>query len=63
VGTFFAQRSEWSPTFPLRAVVTMGGTRAEMKTLINGDGSCGGCHRDPAAADSVGHVFLEGAPP
>ncbi len=62
VGTFYVQDSQWAPRFPLRAVVRNGTTDLEMKTLINGDGSCGSCHRDPAAPDAVGHVYAEQQP-
>jgi len=43
--------------------VSFGDTTAEMTTPINSDGSCGSCHRDPAARDAVGHIFLEGVSP
>ena len=57
VGTFYEQASTWAPRFPLKAKVAYGGATIEMKTLINGDGACGLCHRDPAGPGSVGHVF------
>lgn len=62
VGTFFVQESEWKPKFPLRTSVASGTTTVEMKTLINGDGSCGSCHRDPAARDAAGHIYIEDSP-
>jgi hypothetical protein len=58
VGTYYEQESTWKPRFPLKAKVSFGGVETEMKTPINGDGSCGLCHRDPAGRDSVGHVFV-----
>jgi hypothetical protein len=38
-----------------------------MHTFIDRDGSCAGCHADPAGADSPGHVCMRlddgGTPP
>lgn len=59
VGTFYVEKKYWAPVFPLTAKVAFAGTEVEMLTPINVDGSCGSCHRDPAARDAVGHIFLD----
>jgi hypothetical protein len=57
-GNFYITDREWTPTYPMTVVITNDGTRVEMKTHVGRDGSCGGCHVDPASASSPGHIYL-----
>jgi hypothetical protein len=57
-GNFYVEASAWSPTFPIHAAVTLGGVVASMSSLIGRDGSCAGCHVDPASRISAGRVYL-----
>jgi hypothetical protein len=65
-GNFYVTPAQWTPTFPLTVAVTSSGLRLTMKTDIGRDGSCAGCHIDPAGPSSPGHVCLtldDGATP
>ncbi len=67
-GNFYVTPGEWTPHYPMIArVLALGGPKVAMNTLISGQGSCAGCHADPAGANSPGHVSLElddgGTPP
>jgi hypothetical protein len=53
-GNFYVLPSEWTPQYPVCVTID----RVPMLTLISRDGSCAGCHFDPAGPDSPGHVYL-----
>jgi hypothetical protein len=62
-GNFHVDLADWTPVFPLRAVVTCtlpdGRTRRNvMGTRIERDGSCASCHTNEAPGqDTPGRVF------
>jgi hypothetical protein len=43
-GNFYITSKQWSPAYPLSAVVQLNGTTKAMNTLINGSGGCATCH-------------------
>jgi hypothetical protein len=57
-GNFYVEPSQWTPLYPLHVSITAEGHTVEMKTHIGRDGSCAGCHFDPAGPGSYGHVSL-----
>ena len=57
-GNFYLESSRWQPTFPLRVVIHYADITAPMSTLVGRDGSCAGCHTDPATRISPGRVFV-----
>ena len=65
-GNFFVARADWDPAFPLRAEILRpeagGGLTSVrvMTTRISREGSCAGCHSDPADALSPGVVYVPG---
>lgn len=62
-GNFYIELADWTPVYPLRAVVTCtlpdGRTRRNvMGTRIERDGSCSSCHTNEAPGqDTPGRVF------
>ncbi len=58
VGTFYVEESAWKPTYPLHVAVSFGGVTTTMNSIIGRDGSCAGCHVDPASRISAGRVYL-----
>jgi hypothetical protein len=57
VGNFYVTPEAWNPTYPLKVSVTYQSETVSMTTNIGRDGSCAGCHVDPAGPDSPGHVY------
>jgi hypothetical protein len=58
-GSFYLTPSDFEPKFPVHVTsVALGATSVTMHSHIGGNGSCGGCHADPAGPDSPGHVYL-----
>jgi hypothetical protein len=66
-GNFYVTPGQFTPHYPMIARVSSSGLTVSMNTLIGEQGSCNGCHVDPAGAASPGHVSLElddgGTPP
>jgi hypothetical protein len=67
-GNFYILPGQWTPHYPMAASVTgSAGQPVLMQTLIDTNGSCSGCHVDPAGPTSPGHVCLAlddgGTPP
>lgn len=66
-GNFYAEPGEFTPEFPLEVEVHHQDQTATMHSTIGRDGSCAGCHTDPAGPDSPGHVYVTlddgGVPP
>jgi hypothetical protein len=58
VGNFYVEASRWQPTYPVKVAVTYGSTTATMTTIIGRDGSCAGCHTNPASRISPGPVYV-----
>jgi len=57
-GNFYLTPTEWNPSFPMQTQVEYGGVTATMATLVGRDGSCAGCHVDPAGPSSPGRVSI-----
>jgi hypothetical protein len=57
-GNFYVLPGQWRPVYPLQTMVTYQGQSVPMLTSIGRDGSCAGCHFDPAGPDSPGHVYV-----
>jgi hypothetical protein len=63
-GNFYIAASDWAPQFPLQVQVQpVTGPVVYMYSLVNSGtdvagGACATCHRDPAGADSPGHVSI-----
>lgn len=59
-GNFYVDVNDFSPTYPMHVVLigSDGMTEADMLTHIAREGSCAGCHYDPAGPRTPGHVFL-----
>jgi hypothetical protein len=51
-----------APVFPLTVSVAAVGAQSRMRSKIERDGSCAGCHREPPGAALVGKVYVEAAP-
>ncbi len=63
-GNFYLEPSAWTPTFPLRASISLGAETQTMTTLIHREASCAACHQPTLSASSPGPVFLfKGAVP
>jgi hypothetical protein len=59
-GNFYLTPSQFSPHYPVHVTsVAVGATTATMHSHIGGNGSCAGCHVDPAGPDSPGHVYFD----
>jgi hypothetical protein len=59
VGNFYIPPDIWNPAFPLLVQVQypgQGSGATKMLGQISREGSCAGCHKDPANYDSPGHV-------
>jgi hypothetical protein len=58
-GNFFLTPGAYTPVFPVHVTsVALGGVQVTMHSHIGGNGSCAGCHADPAGPDSPGHVYF-----
>jgi hypothetical protein len=57
-GNFYASPSQFTPTYPMTVEVRYRGVRVPMTSKIGRDGSCGGCHTDPAGPTSPGHIYI-----
>jgi hypothetical protein len=59
VGNFYFTPDMYSPKYPVHVKsITLGSVSVSMHSHIGGNGSCAGCHVDPEAPDSPGHVYL-----
>jgi hypothetical protein len=59
-GNFYLTPSTFSPRFPVHVQsVEMGGVSVAMHSHIGGNGSCAGCHADPAGPGSPGHIYFD----
>ena len=56
-GNFYVSPQRWMPVYPLQVSVSYRSQTVSMISNIGRNGSCAGCHVDPAAADSPGHVY------
>jgi hypothetical protein len=65
-GNFYLTPDAYAPVYPVHVTsVSVGGVSVTMHSHIGGNGSCAGCHADPAGPDSPGHVYsdVEGLSP
>ena len=79
VGTFYVRRNSgldaprqipeyelqipFTPRFPISVFIEQGTERLEMRSMIQREGSCAGCHeRGGEAAESPGQVYLRQGP-
>lgn len=58
VGNFYVTPNEWTPVYPITVEIDYGGVTTTMKSHIGRDGSCAGCHRNPAGPSSPGPVAV-----
>lgn len=59
-GNFFLTPDAYTPAYPVHVTsIALGGVRITMHSHIGGNGSCAGCHADPAGPDSPGHVYFD----
>lgn len=61
-GNFYITEDAWKPRFPLWVTLRYGDVVVDMETAVQRDGSCAGCHTEPPAVDSPGHVYLSETP-
>jgi len=57
-GNFFLTPDVYAPGYPVHVTVTLGGSSIKMQSHIGTNGSCAGCHADPAGPNSPGHVYF-----
>jgi hypothetical protein len=59
-GNFFVTPGVFAPKYPVHVTsVALGGVSVTMHSHIGGNGSCAGCHVDPAGPGSPGHVYFQ----
>jgi hypothetical protein len=58
-GNFYFTPDAYVPKYPVHVTaITLGTTSIAMHSHIGTNGSCAGCHADPAGPDSPGHVYF-----
>jgi hypothetical protein len=57
-GSFFVRPEDFTPVYPAWTSLSLGDYRIAMETPIHREGSCAGCHAEPAGPDAVGRVYL-----
>jgi hypothetical protein len=57
-GNFFVTRNIYDPYWPMHAKITLGTSESSMISHIGRNGSCAGCHVEPAGPSSPGSVYL-----
>ena len=57
-GNFWARAENFQPVWPVWVKVSFGEDVVEMTSAISREGSCSGCHEDPASPSSPGHVYF-----
>jgi hypothetical protein len=58
-GNFYLTPDAYTPRYPVHVTsITQAGVSNTMHSHIGGNGSCAGCHFDPAGPDSPGHVYF-----
>jgi hypothetical protein len=56
-GNFYVTPQSWKPVYPLEVSVDFQSQTVSMVSNIGRNGSCAGCHVDPAGPSSPGHVY------
>jgi hypothetical protein len=62
-GNFYQPAAVWQPTYPTLPQVALGNITEPMTTHVGRDGSCAGCHVDPAGPTAAGHVYVNRGSP
>lgn len=63
-GNFYVKSTEFVPEYPIGAYVSWQTSTVRMSARVGRQGSCAGCHADPAGPSSPGRVFVsEGKAP
>jgi hypothetical protein len=57
-GNFFVRPQDFSSDAPIWVTMRRDAVFRAMNTAIYRDGSCAGCHSDPASRSATGHVYL-----
>ncbi len=58
-GNFYVQEQDFQPVWPMKVTLAYGNLHSYThQTWIYREGSCAGCHTDPATATSPGHVYV-----
>jgi hypothetical protein len=57
-GNFYLLPSQYTPAYPMKVDVEYRNIVVKMVSNIGRDGSCAGCHADPAGPTSPGHVYI-----
>ncbi len=57
-GNFYLTPSQYTPSYPMKVDVEYRGIQVKMASNLGRDGSCGGCHVDPAGPTSPGHIYI-----
>lgn len=57
-GNFYVAPARFTPSYPMKAEVALGGVTVTMSSLIGRAGACAGCHVEPAGPTSPGRVFV-----
>jgi hypothetical protein len=57
-GNFYLTPREYTPAYPMKVDVSYGAIVVKMTSNVGRDGSCAGCHTDPAGTMSPGHVYI-----
>ncbi len=57
-GNFYVEPARFTPSYPMKAEVALGGVTVTMTSLIGRAGACAGCHVEPAGDTSPGQVFI-----
>jgi len=57
-GNFYLTPNEYTPAYPMKVDVQYQGIVVKMTSNVGRDGSCAGCHADPAGPTSPGHVYI-----
>ncbi|MGO8993551.1 MAG: hypothetical protein ACLQVI_09480 [Polyangiaceae bacterium] len=61
-GNFYLTPADFTPVYPVHVTtLEQAGVTNTMHSHIGGNGSCAGCHTDPAGQDSPGHVYFDSA--
>ncbi len=58
-GNFYIQEKDFRPVWPITVVLRYGPLETKMFTKIYREGSCAGCHADPAGYNRAEHVYVD----
>lgn len=57
-GNFYVKSGEFVPEYPLGALVSWQTTTVRMTARVGRQGSCAGCHVEPAGPTSPGRIYM-----